>query len=134
MPTFLLLSDSQEETYNFNLQINKKMGKAIEITDANFDQLIAGDQPVLIDFWADWCAPCKMIAPVVEELAGDFQGKAVVGKLDVQENSVIPSRYGIRNIPTLLVFKNGQLVDKQVGVVSKTVLAQKLNNAIEATV
>jgi thioredoxin 1 len=110
------------------------MGKAIEITDANFDQIIASDQPVLIDFWADWCAPCKMIAPVVEELAGDFQGKAVVGKLDVQENSVVPSRYGIRNIPTLLVFKNGQLVDKQVGVVPKTVLAQKLNNAIEATV
>jgi thioredoxin 1 len=75
-----------------------------------------------------------MIAPVVEELAGDFQGKAVVGKLDVQENSVVPSRFGIRNIPTLLVFKNGQLVDKQVGVVPKTVLAQKLNNAIEATV
>jgi thioredoxin 1 len=110
------------------------MGKAIEITDANFDQIIASDQPVLIDFWADWCAPCKMIAPVVEELAGDFQGKAVVGKLDVQENSVVPSRFGIRNIPTLLVFKNGQLVDKQVGVVPKTVLAQKLNNAIEATV
>ncbi len=110
------------------------MGKAIEITDANFDQIIASDQPVLIDFWADWCAPCKMIAPVVEELAGDFQGKAVVGKLDVQENSVVPSRYGIRNIPTLLVFKNGQLVDKQVGVVPKTVLAQKLTNAIGATV
>ena len=110
------------------------MGKAIEITDANFDQIIASDQPVLIDFWADWCAPCKMIAPVVEELAGDFQGKAVIGKLDVQENSVVPSRYGIRNIPTLLVFKNGQLVDKQVGVVPKTVLAQKINNAIEATV
>jgi thioredoxin 1 len=110
------------------------MGQAIEITDANFDQLIAGDQPVLVDFWADWCAPCKMIAPVVEELAGDFQGKAVVGKLDVQENSAVPSRYGIRNIPTLLVFKNGQLVDKQVGVVPKTVLAQKLQNAIEATV
>lgn len=110
------------------------MGQAIEITDANFDQIIASDQPVLIDFWADWCAPCKMIAPVVEELAGDFQGKAVVGKLDVQENSVVPSRYGVRNIPTLLVFKNGQLVDKQVGVVPKAVLAQKLNNAIEATV
>ena len=110
------------------------MGKAIEITDANFDQIIASDQPVLIDFWADWCAPCKMIAPVVEELAGDFQGKAVVGKLDVQENSVVPSRYGIRNIPTLLVFKNGQLVDKQVGVVPKTVLAQKLTNAMGATV
>lgn len=110
------------------------MGKAIEITDANFEEIIAGDQPVLVDFWADWCAPCKMIGPIVEELAGDYAGKAVVGKLDVQENSVTPSKFGVRNIPTLLVFKNGKLVDKQVGVVPKSVLAQKLDNAIAATV
>jgi thioredoxin 1 len=108
------------------------MGKAIEITDANFEQVIAGDKPVLVDFWADWCAPCKMIGPIVEELAGDYEGKAVVGKLDVQENSQVPMKFGIRNIPTLLIFKNGQLVDKQVGVVPKNVLAQKLNSAIVA--
>ncbi len=108
------------------------MGKAIEITDANFEQVIASDKPVLVDFWAEWCGPCKMIGPIVEELAGDFEGKAVVGKLDVQENSQIPAKFGVRNIPTLLVFKNGQLVDKQVGVVPKNVLAQKLNNAIAA--
>jgi thioredoxin 1 len=106
------------------------MGKAIEITDANFEQIIASDKPVLVDFWADWCAPCKMIGPIVEELAGDYEGKAVVGKLDVQENSQVPMKFGIRNIPTLLIFKNGQLVDKQVGVVPKNVLAQKLNSAI----
>lgn len=112
-------------------QIFTVMGKAIEINDSNFDQIIAGDQPVMIDFWADWCGPCKMIAPSVEELASEFEGKAVVGKLDVQENSQVPSRYGIRNIPTLLIFKNGQLVDKQVGVVPKAVLAQKLSAAME---
>jgi thioredoxin 1 len=106
------------------------MGKAIEITDANFEKIIASDKPVLVDFWAEWCGPCKMIGPIVEELAGDFEGKAVVGKLDVQENAQIPMKFGVRNIPTLLVFKNGQLVDKQVGVVPKNVLAQKLNNAI----
>jgi thioredoxin 1 len=106
------------------------MGKAIEITDANFDEVIASDKPVLVDFWAEWCGPCKMIGPIVEELAGEYEGKAVIGKLDVQENSMIPAKFGIRNIPTLLVFKNGQLVDKQVGVVPKSVLAQKLNNAI----
>lgn len=110
------------------------MGKTIEITDANFEQLIAGDKPVLVDFWADWCGPCKMIAPIVEELANEFEGKAVIGKLDVQENAAIPTKYGIRNIPTLLVFRNGQVVDKQVGVVPKNVLAQKLNNALAATV
>jgi len=110
------------------------MGKAIEINDSNFDQIIAGDQPVMIDFWADWCGPCKMIAPTVEELAAEFEGKAVVGKLDVQDNAQIPHRFGVRNIPTLLFFKNGQLVDKQVGVVPKAILAQKLNAAMEESV
>ena len=108
------------------------MGKAIEITDANFDEIIATDQMVMVDFWAEWCGPCKMIGPLVEELAGDFEGKAVIGKLDVQENSQIPSRIGVRNIPTLLFFKNGQLVDKQVGVVPKAVLSQKISAAMEA--
>src|SRR5678815_378749 len=103
------------------------MGKTIVLTDANFDQTIKGEKPVLVDFWAEWCGPCKMIGPVVEELAGDYEGKAVIAKLNVDENPQITARYGVRSIPTLLVFKNGQIVDKQVGAVPKSVLANKLN-------
>ena len=102
------------------------MGKALEITDANCEQFVNSDQPVLVDFWAEWCGPCKMIGPVVEELAGEYEGKAVIGKLNVDENPTMTAKFGVRSIPTLLVFKNGQVVDKQVGAVPKSVLAQKL--------
>jgi thioredoxin 1 len=102
------------------------MGKAIVLNDANFDATINSDKPVLVDFWAEWCGPCKMIGPVVEELANDYDGKAVIGKLNVDENPGVTARFGIRSIPTLLVFKGGQIVDKQVGAVPKSVLAQKL--------
>ncbi|MCF2443853.1 thioredoxin [Dyadobacter sp. CY345] len=110
------------------------MGKALEITDSTFEELIQGDQPVLVDFWAEWCGPCKMIGPVVEQLAGEYEGKAVIGKMDVDMNSAIPAKFGIRSIPTLMIFKNGQLVDKVVGVVPKTTLEDKLNAQISATV
>lgn len=104
------------------------MSKPVELTDSNFDEMISkGDKPVLVDFWAEWCGPCKMIAPVVEELANDYDGKAVVAKLDVDSNPGVSTKYGIRSIPTLLVFKDGKIVDKQVGAVNKGVLAQKLD-------
>jgi thioredoxin 1 len=110
-----------------NLKLNNiDMGKAIEITDANFEQIISSDKPVLVDFWAEWCGPCKMIGPVVEELAGEYDGKVLVGKVDVDNNPSVSAKFGIRSIPTLLFFKNGEIVDKQVGAVPKSVLSQKL--------
>jgi len=104
---------------------------AIEATDANFDELINSDKPVLVDFWAEWCGPCKMIGPVVEQLAGEYEGRAIIAKMDVDQNAQVPAKFGIRSIPTLMVFKNGQLIDKVIGAVPKNVLEQKLQAAME---
>jgi thioredoxin 1 len=101
--------------------------KAIEITDSNFEEIIGSDKPVLVDFWAEWCGPCRMVGPIVDELAGEYEGKAIIGKVDVDRNPQISAKFGIRSIPTLLVFKGGQVVDKQVGAVPKQALAQKLD-------
>jgi thioredoxin 1 len=102
------------------------MAKAIEITDANFDEIISSGKPVLVDFWAEWCGPCKMIGPSVDEIAGEFDGKAIVGKVNVDHNPQISAKFGIRSIPTLLFFKDGQVTDKQVGAAPKAALASKL--------
>jgi len=105
---------------------------ALEFTDKNFDELvIKSDKPVLVDFWAEWCGPCRMIAPLVVELATDYEGRALIGKVDVDNNPEITAKYGVRNIPTILFFKNGVVADKQVGAIPKLKLMEKLDALIK---
>jgi thioredoxin 1 len=100
---------------------------AVEITDKNFDEKVVDSGKVaVLDFWAEWCGPCKVIAPIIEELAEDYGDQAVIGKVNVDENSDISIKYGIRNIPTVLFLKNGEVKDKQVGAAPKNVFEQKL--------
>ena len=96
------------------------------INDANFQEVISGEQPVMVDFWATWCGPCRMISPIVDEISTEYEGKVVVAKCNVDECSEAPMKYGIRNIPTLLFFKGGELVDRSVGAVSKKDIVAKL--------
>lgn len=100
---------------------------ALQLTDGNIKEIINSGKPVVIDFWAEWCGPCRMVGPIVEELAKEYEGKVIVGKMDVDENVDTPQEYGIRNIPTILFFKDGQVVDKQVGATQKAVLAAKID-------
>ena len=99
---------------------------ALNITDQNFEEILAEGKPVVLDFWATWCGPCKQIAPYIEELAEEFKETVNIGKCDVDDNSDLPTQYGVRNIPTVLFIKNGEVVDKQVGATTKDALAAKV--------
>lgn len=104
------------------------MSKPIELTDANFaEEVEKSNNPVLVDFWAEWCGPCRMVGPVVEELAGEYEGKAKIGKVNVDYNPEVSVKYGIRSIPALLIFKDGEVVDQIIGAVPKNQIKNKLD-------
>ncbi len=101
---------------------------ALEITDATFDEkVLKSDKPVMVDFWAAWCGPCRMVGPVIDEIGQEYEGKAIVGKLDVDANQEFAAKYGVRNIPTVLIFKDGEVVGRQVGVAPKATYAEALD-------
>ena len=104
---------------------------ALEITDSNFEEtVLKSDKPVMVDFWAAWCGPCRMVGPIIDELSKEFEGKAIIGKVDIDSNQQYAAQYGVRNIPTVLVFKDGELVDRKVGVSSKNDYAQAIDKLI----
>ncbi len=112
-------------TYNTNRKTNIM---ALEITDANFEEtVLKSDKPVMVDFWAAWCGPCRMVGPIIDDISKDYDGKAVVGKLDVDANQEFAAKYGVRNIPTVLIFQNGEVVGRQVGVAPKATYAEALD-------
>lgn len=106
-------------------------GQYLTATDQNFkSEILDSNKVALVDFWAAWCGPCQMLGPVIEELAGEFEGKAVISKLNVDENPNTAAQYGIRSIPTMLIFKNGEVVDQMVGAMPKNMIAEKINAQI----
>ena len=100
---------------------------ALQVTDANFDELVNSGKPMVLDFWAEWCGPCRMVVSIVDELATEYEGKVIIGKIDVDNNDDVVSQFGIRNIPTILFFKDGVVVDKQVGAAPKATFVAKID-------
>jgi len=104
---------------------------ALEITDSDFEEtVLKSDKPVMVDFWAAWCGPCRMVGPIIDELSEEYEGKAIIGKVDIDSNQQYAAQFGVRNIPTVLVFKDGELVDRKVGVSSKNDYAQAIDKLI----
>ncbi|MDR1115623.1 MAG: thioredoxin [Tannerella sp.] len=103
---------------------------ALKVTDENYNELLNGEKPVVLDFWAEWCGPCRMVGPIIDELAAEYEDRVVVGKVDVDENDDIVTEYGIRNIPTVLFFKGGELVDKHVGAAEKNAFVEKIDKLL----
>lgn len=104
---------------------------ALEITDSTFENLVLkSNKPVMVDFWAEWCGPCRMVGPIVEQISDEYKGRAVVGKVDVDNNQKYASEYGVRNIPTVLLFKNGEIVGRQVGVAPKSKYTEALDSIL----
>ena len=105
---------------------------AIEINDSNFEEIVLkSDKPVMVDFWAAWCGPCRMVGPIMDELSSEFHGKALVGKVDIDSNQQYAAKFGVRNIPTVLIFKNGELIERKVGVLSKSNYSKLLDELVQ---
>ncbi|MGM9760660.1 MAG: thioredoxin [Parabacteroides sp.] len=104
---------------------------ALQITDANFEELLGAGKPMVLDFWAEWCGPCRMVSPIIDELAQEYEGRVTIGKMNVDENNDVVGQFGIRNIPTVIFFKNGEMVDKIVGATSKDKFKEKVENLLK---
>ena len=112
-------------------ELQKNINMALELNDSIFEEkVLKSDKPVLVDFWAEWCGPCRMVGPIIDELSKDFEGKAVIGKIDVDANQEFAAKYGVRNIPTVLLYKDGELVSRQVGVAPKKTYEDAINAAL----